>query len=151
MSMTRRSGRTDSPLVSPLAIGAGLVVLAAIGAGWGWHRHTVYMDTQALTITGPPCPTITRQAYMSSDISASHVFLYDDVRFARADGMVSCDEIADHGGYGFGRLPVCQFNSPTVLEIITPRGEFFYATRARPATVTVDQGTPSCVMNARLG
>ena len=150
MSTARKSSRTDS-LVSPLAIGAGLIVLAAIVGGWGWHRHTVYVDTQALTITGPPCPTTTRQAYLSSDIPASHVFIYDDVRFARADGMVSCDEIADHGGYGFGKLPVCQFNSPTVLEVITSRGEYFYATRAKPATVTVSDGTPSCVLAARMG
>ena len=151
MNQTRRSRAGKSPLVSPMAIGVVLVVLAVIGAGWAWHRHTIYEDTQALTITGAACPTITRQAYLASDIPASHVFIYDDVRFARADGMVSCDEIADHGGHGFGRLPICQFNSPTVLEVITARGEFFYATQAKPATVTVDHGSPSCVLNARLG
>jgi hypothetical protein len=55
------------------------------------------------------------------------------------------------GGHGAGRITVCQFSNPSVVEAATPRGDFLFLTQAYPATIAVADGRPSCVLKARVG
>lgn len=129
----------------------GLIVLATVVVGWVWHRHTKIAEYQAWMVTGAACPVISKADYEASGTVAGHIFEYDGARLARAYGYVNCDEVASDGGKGMGTIPVCQFNSPTMLRVTTKRGEVFYSTRTSPATVSFKDDQPSCVLNATPG
>jgi hypothetical protein len=102
-------------------------------------------------VNGPPCAAISRAAYLALDQPLAHSFRYAGARFDRAYGYAMCNIIADHGGHGAGRLTVCQFNNPSVLDVSTPRGDVLFRTDSRPATISIDHGEPHCVLNARVG
>jgi hypothetical protein len=135
-----------------LLIGIGCLLVLVPAAVWSWNRHieAAVANAKAWTITGPPCPTLTRQAYLAGAVHADHAFQLGDVGFARAYGHVSCNFIANDGGRGLGDYPVCQFTSPAVLRITTPQAEVYFFPSTGPATVSVPHGTPRCVMASRF-
>jgi hypothetical protein len=153
MSVTRDYGLRSAqrgPRLVRLALMIGVpIVLAAIGLDWYLQRQYAIAVAQAWTIAGPPCPSVSRDGYLAAPAGpASHAFQYNDVVFARAYGHVSCNEIKTDGGRGWATFPVCQFTSPEVLKVTTERGDSFFVVGSRPATVSVRDGQPACVMNA---
>ena len=135
-----------------LGFGAvAIVIVLLVGAPaayFGWQRHIEKATALARewTIAGPPCPSITSQAYRAGPVKASQTFALGEVSFGRAFGHVSCSYIASDGGRGMDDYPVCQFTSPAVLHVATPKGEFYFAPSTGPATVSVPKGVPQCVM-----
>jgi hypothetical protein len=97
-------------------------------------------------VQGPPCAATTKAALDAAGVELRETNVIDQVQFARAFGHVSCTDVRDHGGRGFGSVNVCQFSSPRALSVRTPRGEFFYLLpAARPVVVSVDHDLPACV------
>ncbi|QUD89242.1 hypothetical protein [Phenylobacterium montanum] len=136
------------------AVGTGFCVVVSVAAAaglWIGHRNSQIAEAQAWAPPGPACPVMTRQAYLALGAMASHISHYDGVQFGRGYGAVACNEIADHGGRGPGRIPVCQFNNPTTLEVVTARGDFLYFPQVKPAVVTISDGRPTCVESAGEG
>ena len=140
---SRRGGLGFGPVAIVIALAVG-----APSAYFSWHRHIEKATALARewTIAGPPCPAISSQAYAAGPVKASQAFDLGDVRFARGFGHVSCSYIASDGGRGLDDYPVCQFTSPGALHITTPKGEFYFAPSTGPATVSVPNGAPHCVM-----
>jgi hypothetical protein len=93
--------------------------------------------------TGPACPTETRAQYLASGPRASETFTYHGVRFSRAYGYVNCNEVTPDL-LGVRHAKVCQFNSPTVLEVTTPSADVYYAAPVSPMTAWVDESGPHC-------
>lgn len=146
----RRSER--GPLLERItAVGAGLMLLATIVLALGGHQYSKVAKALAWTIPAQPCPVISQQAYAAFGARASDRFDFDGTRFARAYGYAKCGEIFDDPAPGQGRIPVCQFNNPTVVEVITQRGRTYFMTGMQPATITVAHSQPRCVLGARLG
>lgn len=135
-----------------IAVGVclGIGVVAA-GAGLYLRHQSQAAEAAAWAPSGPPCPTETKAAYLAADTPASHVFVYDDVHYARAYGLVACNEVVDRTGHSLGKIAVCNFNSPTHLVVTTKAGEFHYATGSKPASVTLAGDTPICVQAAGAG
>jgi len=129
-------------------------LFAANAAADRRQRNADIAEAKGWTIVGPPCPGLSRRAYLANlhaaDLRVARAFNFDGVRFARAYGDVSCEEIHDDGGQGPGVHPVCQFTSPAALEVTTPRGEFYFFPQAEPATITVFQSRPECVLASRF-
>jgi hypothetical protein len=118
------------------------------------HRAAVMADAKAWTIAGPPCPHPAANAYVA-DLEASHMhasraFEFMGVTFARSFGHVSCAEIHANGGRSDATYPVCQFTSPGALEVTTARGEFYFYPSTGPATISVPDGRPMCVMASKF-
>lgn len=153
--MTSLSGarpRRRKPPYAAVGIGFCVAVsVAAVVGLWIWHRNAQIEEAQAWAPPGPACSVMTRQAYLAMGTMASHISHYDGVQYGRGYGAVGCNEIADHGGRGPGKIPVCQFNSPTTLEVVTARGDYLYYTQAKPAVVTISDGQPTCVESAGAG
>lgn len=159
--MARRHGsRLDhrgSGLGRAITIGVVVLLLATLGLVLAAERYAAMARLQAWTVGGPPCPTAAPADYRAfvranaDRIPASNTFIYDDVRFARPFGYVSCGEVADHAGRGPGTVPVCLFNDPDVVEVTTQRGQFHYMPKTRSVTIVVPDGEPRCVLGARLG
>jgi hypothetical protein len=157
--MTDYGARTRERPVLPLpAIGIALGLTAAI-AGAAEHyslskrAELGEATAREWTITGSPCPAVSAADFVRRKLQAPQSFAYDDAVFGRRFGHVSCGAVADHGGRGLRSYPVCQFTSPAVLRVKTPKGEFFFAPGVgKPATISIPHGVPRCVMasNFRL-
>jgi hypothetical protein len=152
MTSTRRYADSPKRRIAAgwLALLAIIVVALVAGGFWAWNRHVemAVAEAQAWTIKGPPCPALTKQAYLAGAVHATQSTQLGDITFERAFGHVSCNFIANDGGRGVGDYPVCQFTSPAVLHIVTPKGEFWFFPSTGPATVSVLHGQAQCVMAA---
>ncbi len=123
-----------------------LVMGGAVAFGtWLQHDPANVARARLWTVTGLPCRALTARAFADSAVKPGAMFQYDDVTFTRGYGHVYCDEIHDDGGHGLGSHPVCQFTGPAVLKVTTPKGSFFFAPSAGPATVAVAGDIPTCV------
>ncbi len=142
--------RGDGALTAVVLIGCvGFLALMAL-AHWQKQLGISVGEARTWTIPGPPCPRLTREAYQASVVHVQREFSFGGAGFGRAYGHVSCSMILDNGGHGPGEHPVCQFTSPAVLHITTPRGEVYFFPNAGPATVSVLDGTPQCVLAGRF-
>ena len=150
--------------VTPLQIvlGIGLLVLA-LALGVILYRYWIGQMAIARqwSIAGPPCPAVSQSALAASGLrAASDGDLrgfpdmnndYDNVRFGRRFGYVSCAEVRDNGGLSIDSHPVCQFTRPVVVTVTSPKGVFYFNTGSTaPATVSVQDGRPSCVLANRF-
>jgi hypothetical protein len=140
-------GRRRFSAIQLVSAAAGVVaVVGTIGGVALFQRSTAITKARAWTAVGPPCPSLSQADFLAAGVQMAHTIVYDDVTFARGYGYANCNEIADKGGRGVGVVPVCQFNSPTALQVTTRRGTFYFATRSSPATVSIADGVPHCVM-----
>lgn len=145
----RRRRRT---LGEKLAIGAGVVVVVAIPA---WlvaqnfliHRAANIKSAQEWSINGPPCPEISAADFADRHLKAPHGTRYEDTVFFRQFGHLTCTSVNYNGGTGLGVYAVCQFTSPNVLRVQTPKGEWFFVPGpGRPATVVTPHDVAHCVL-----
>ncbi len=139
-------------LVGIALVGVGLIALMAWSDGRARQRRDA--DEAAYwNITGPPCPSLTGEAFRAARLKAPRAFdyggsragtlTYGVVRFGRFAGHASCNQAPN----GLHTRLICQFTSPAALRIRTARGEVFYVPGVgRPATVIVDRDVPRCVM-----
>jgi hypothetical protein len=107
-------------------------------------------DAKAWMIDGPPCPRISKAAFLAPRQKGPKRFDYEEAAFFRRFGHVTCAPIYADGGRGRRFHPVCQFTSPGDLMIRTAKGEWFFRPGAgQPATVSVEEGRARCVMAAK--
>ncbi len=131
---------------------AGVALMAAtFGYSWKVQREEAIVDAAAWTITGPPCPSLSRQAFLATGLKPTHVFEYDDVTFTRGVGHTSCAVIHSDGGRGLASFPVCQFTGPAAVVVTTKRGVFYFAPGyGHPLTISVPDGRPACVLKSKF-
>jgi hypothetical protein len=149
-----RRARRPTPL--PLALsGLSILIVVASMAVFKTHEVTaehrwIVAQAKAWTIAGPPCPSIGALSDVPYAIHPLETFSFQGVRFSRAYGYVSCQDILERQGRGPGTITVCQFNSPTVLQVVAPRARGLWLTDTHRATVTIaGDGAPRCVLNAQ--
>ena len=135
-----------------------LIALVAVGSIVGSYFEKQPENIRIAkewTITGPACPVLTEAQFKARRLNDSKKTTYDNVVFGRLAGHVSCNEIKTNGGKGFGVIPICQFTSPAALTVTTEKGgtTYFEPGPGSPATITMNQGVPTCVMasNFKLG
>lgn len=130
----------------------GIAVAVGVFVGaFGVARYAAILHARAWMVPGPPCPAMSPAQLHASGRQLGKGFTYHGVTFTRAYGYVNCDEVTPDL-LGLKTVPVCQFNSPTVLQVTTGGRTFLYTTPIRPMTVWVADGAPQCVLNisARL-
>ena len=135
---------------APVIIGVGVVLAIALAIGlWFLHRPEDIRKAQQWAISGPPCPQVSAQAFQTQPVRIHEQFEDNDVKFGRGYGHVSCDDIKEDGGKGFGSFTECQFTSPGALQVTTSSGDTYFLTKASPATVMVRKSGVTCVLAAR--
>ncbi|MEO8113452.1 MAG: hypothetical protein ABI655_03655 [Phenylobacterium sp.] len=138
------------PLTVVIVVGAVLVA-AYFGGSWLYHRPMAIERAQAWTISGPPCPELSRADFVQRGLKAPRVFDFEGLSLARQFGHVSCMIVANEGGKGLGDYPVCQFTSPTVLQVTTAKGELFFEPGpGHAATISAQHGKVSCVLASKF-
>jgi hypothetical protein len=153
--MTRDFGVRLPQRQAPIAA-IGLMVMAAAlivikVAELRADRRATMSEASAWTIRGAPCPVVDSVDDIGFAVPRLKRFEFEGGRFARAYGYVLCQVIHDRGGVGPGRITVCQFNSPTVLDVVTGAGHATFLTGAHPATISIAGGRAACVMGAAPG
>ena len=143
----RRSYSSGGPGWKTLVLGlAGLVAVAGGLLVFGFMPGWV-AEARHWTVQGPPCPQIAKAAFDAQAIENPQSMVFDDAGFTRAYGHVSCSDIHDRGGRGFGMVGVCQFSGPGALAVRTPQGDAYYlVTGGKPVAVTIGHGRPTCVV-----
>lgn len=125
--------------------------LAIVGAVLVRNRNSQIAEAQALAVDGPPCASLTTEGFRAARLVAPLVFAYDQLRFGRAAGHVSCSQVGEKGGTAFGAVTVCQFTSPAALTVKTPKGSWFFLPGiGHPATIFVDKDVPRCVLASKF-
>ncbi|HEX3367294.1 hypothetical protein [Phenylobacterium sp.] len=102
-------------------------------------------------IQGPPCPAMSETEFNTKHEVAPKTFDYDGVTLGRIAGDVSCSDVKDDGGRGFGTDKVCQFTSPAALTVASPAGRFFFVPGpGQPATLRIHKNVATCVMASKF-
>ena len=128
-----------------ILIGAVVLIAAFAIGGWAWKRPREIAKAQAWAITGPPCPTLSKQAYDAQFLKIKYRTEVNDLTFGRNSGSISCDDIVEDGGKGLGKFTECQFTSPSIVEVTTEAGDFYFLLQTGRATVWVKHGQATCV------
>jgi hypothetical protein len=135
--------------------GVGLTVFAvalvAAAAVWMWRQNQSegVAEFQHWVIAGAPCAATSKAAFDAAGVTLNVTNVIDQAQFARAYGHVSCSDVRDRGGRGFGVVNVCQFSSPLGLRVRTPKGEFYYLLpAAKPVVISIVGGVPACVFGS---
>lgn len=101
-----RGPRRLSPIEWVASGGAIPLLVSVLPLALIGERIAQVAKARAWTVEGPPCPPLSRDAYLKLR-PVAHVIDYEGVQFGRGYGYVSCIVIADHGGRGLGTFPVC--------------------------------------------
>ena len=127
------------------------VVIAGAAIEIAKDRKANIAAAKAWDIQGPPCPALTQAEFTAKRYTALKTVPYDEVTIGRTAGDVSCSDIKDNGGKGFGTDRVCQFTSPATLTVISKAGSFFFVPGVgQPSTLIVHKGVPRCVMASKF-
>jgi hypothetical protein len=148
---TTGTGFRPSPRAIVVAVGIALAVAALVYSQMRQRELEIAGATaaaKAWELKGPPCPA---PSGLMADpkYGPTKSFVFNGVRFARRFGHADCNAVAAPKGPGPDYYPLCQFTSPAVLEVTTEKGTFKFAPGVgHPATVSVVDGVPSCVIAA---
>lgn len=99
-------------------------------------------------VDGPSCPPAPPGWAQSAPFKT---FVMRDVAFSRHHGHLACTFVTEGRGLGTVEFPVCQFTSPSVIQITGRDGVAmaFAPGPGRPATVLARPTGVSCVVGAR--
>jgi hypothetical protein len=151
---SRRQSRTTLPpsfvkIAVPLAIAA---VPAALVWLWWDARPRAMAENEAWTVVAPACPEMSQLQFsrLPRLDTALRTTAFDEVIFTRQTGAMACNRVVSNGGRGFDRHPVCQFSGPGALVVRSGRNTRRFNAGLHPATVAVEKGRISCVLDAHF-
>ena len=139
-----------------IAVAASLAVALpayVVGGAYLKDRDAALVLAREWTLDGPPCPSLTRAQFEAKGLKAPRALDYAGVTVARQFGHVTCSPLRYGDGWGLSHYVVCQFTSPNVLKVTTPKGNWYFEPgMGRPATMSTPHGLASCVLasNFRL-
>ena len=141
-------GKLKTAWIFPTSVGVFAVIAALLAFGFistGMHAQAV--SDQYWKVSGPPCPSLSPQAFAAQAIKPISSFRMDGVVFARAYGYSSCGELP--AKLGLDATVVCEFTNPGVVAVSGRGGEAYFAPGlGHPATVSVDGSGARCVLGA---
>jgi len=145
---TRQRRTTGEKVVIGIAIlGAVGIPAALMGGTFLKERAENIALARDWSVDGRPCPQITRAQFDARRLKANKGLIYEDVKFYRQIGHMSCSSIINDGGTGLGVYAVCQFTGPNVLRVVTAKGEWIFEPgMGQPATIATPHGEAHCVM-----
>jgi hypothetical protein len=150
--MSSDFGAKKSRRSNPVAmIVPALIVVLIAGAGgamWVMQKQSKIAEAKAWHMSGPPCEAASQAAYAQLAVSQPRVVEIDSAQIARSSGDASCGEAPNTSGRGPNTIPVCRFSDPTTLDVGIGASHFYFLPRSEPATVSIVDGRPNCVLGA---
>lgn len=131
-----------------VVVGAAALLVTSQGVR---DRNASIALARKWDVQGPPCPAMSEAEFQAKHQAAPKTFDYDGTTLGRVAGDVSCSDVKDNGGKGFGTDKVCQFTSPAALTVVSPAGRFFFVPGpGQPATLRIHKDVASCVMASKF-
>jgi hypothetical protein len=138
-----------------MALVGGIVICLAIAGYFGSasflndRAHNID-DAKAYNAEGPPCPVVTHADLAANGPALRHNFDFDDIHLAYAFGETDCAMVADHGGLGLAKYPICHFTSAGSLEVTVGKTDaIFRPGLGKPAAIIYRKGQVSCVLTPK--
>lgn len=130
-------------------VGVGVALgAAAVGLMERKNRDDVLAQSTAAAgpaVKGPPCPTATAETFAPQAAKATKLFQFNGDTYARRFGHLDCNLVEMKGVRD--PVAVCQFTGPRALSVTTAKGtSYFLPGAGQPATITVIDEVPSCVL-----
>jgi len=131
-------------------LGLGLS-LYVFGGAYLKDRTAALALARELAVEGPPCPSLTRAEFETRGVKAGKTLDYAGVTASRQFGHVSCSQLRYGEGWSPASYVVCQFTSPNMLRVETPKGEWYFAPgMGQPATISTPHDEAFCVMASKF-
>lgn len=152
-SGVRTTGSSFKLSLPAIVVAVGIAIGVAALIYSQMHQRALEIATATAAakpweLKGPPCPAPSGWAADAKHAPAK-AFIFNGIKFARRYGHADCNAVAGPKGHGPAYVPLCQFSSPAVLAVTTEQGTFHFAPGVgRPATVSVVDGVPKCVIAA---
>lgn len=146
---TQGRRRRASPIQWVMTWGLGGLLVAILAGSFILQRYAAITQARNWMVEGPACPIITRAQFQASGQTIAHSFEYYGARYGRAYGYVNCDQVRPDWFDG-RTVSVCQFNSPTILEVKSGSADVLYASPVKPMTVWMTDQGPHCVLAASV-
>lgn len=132
-----------------VVVGIGVALGAvALGVMERKNRGDAIAESTAAAgpaLKGPPCPTATAETFAPQAAKATKLFQFNGDTYARRFGHLDCNLIEMKGVRD--PVAVCQFTGPRALSVTTAKGtSYFLPGAGQPATITVIDEVPSCVL-----
>lgn len=138
----RRAFVIAGAVVAVIAAAAGIVVLHT-----QQRRAEGMAEYKAWMAAGAPCQALAKGEFDPSQ--TPQVTSFGGIKVERSHGAAQCHEILNDEGRGQTLFPVCQFDHPGVMEVSTRKGLFWFSPGyVSPATISVENDTPRCVVGA---
>ena len=103
------------------------------------------------TVSGPPCQQIAPVPLESLMSGQQASLSFGQAQGAFVHGGAVCSDVDHYRGRQTRPFTVCQFGSPYVVRLDTPRNAvFFQAPLGQPATISFAGGAPHCVLGANF-
>jgi len=150
-----RRGKSKMSQPTKIAVGVGVAACVAVVGYFAWasflrDRDKNMVDAQAYAASGAPCPVAARAQLGVDGPGLRHSFEFDDVKLSYAFGETDCAMVADHGGAGLAKFPICHFTSPGSLEVVAGKSDaIFLPGLGKPAAIMVHKGVISCLLTAK--
>jgi len=153
--MARKRGNIGGIPLGILVLGIAGAVAFLVHSQYLKRTAEIARGTEAAdfsTLKGDPCPTLSREAYLAQQRLVKTAFIFNDEKFSRRYGHVTCDVVQSGPAAQRGYFTACQFTGPAVLEVVTRKGTFYFAPGVgQPATVSTPDGIPRCMTAGHFG
>lgn len=124
-----------------------VVLLGAAGTKFYLDRQSAIKAARAWAAVGPPCPADTAAAEGGYQ-PGQRAFAFASIKFISDYRTAKCGNALDHGGTGQGEVDVCKVKGASQIDLTTAKGDFRFLTSGKTATVSVENGVASCVLDA---
>ncbi|MFN3514012.1 MAG: hypothetical protein ACK41C_13265 [Phenylobacterium sp.] len=131
-----------------LGITGVFALVAAVPALVGYLHWSGEQDMRAAwSISGPPCPAISKPTPAIYGSRDPLVFDYGGATFARRFGHVACIPVVEGPPWNKQVRRICQFTAPDVVAVSAAGGtKVFKPGVGHAATVTISGGEVACVV-----
>jgi len=153
--MARKRGNFGGIPLVVLVLGIAGAVAFLVHSQYLKRAAEIARGTEAAdfsTLKGDPCPTLTREAYLALGQPVKTAFIFNDEKFSRRYGHVTCDVVESGPAAKQGYFTACQFTGPAVIEVVTRKGTYYFAPGVGlPATVSTPDGVARCMTAGHFG
>jgi len=124
-----------------------VVLLGAAGAKFYFDRQTAIKTAQQWAASGPPCPIGAAPLDDGYQVG-QRAMGFEGTKYMGDFRAAKCGTTLDHGGTGQGVVAVCKVKGASYINVTTTKGRYKFLTSGQNATISVESGPPSCVLDA---
>jgi hypothetical protein len=124
-----------------------LVLIGLAGGKFYLDRQAAIKIAQTWSASGPPCPiglAPPDDGYRFGERAMG----FEGTKYIGDFHAAKCGTTLDHGGTGQGVVAVCKIKGASYITVSTAKGRYQFVTSGQKATISIEGGPPTCVLDA---